>query len=44
MHQIGIWIILNEDPDICGLYPQEKQQHIEELIPFISVSIDLHLL
>jgi hypothetical protein len=37
-NKIGVRIILDEDPDISGLYPldKEKQQHLEESIPFIS--------
>jgi hypothetical protein len=37
-NRIGIRIILDEDPDITGLYPldKDKQQHIEESIPFSS--------
>ena len=39
-------MILDEDPDIAGLYPldKDKQQHIEESIPFISEPTDLYLL
>ena len=45
-NRIGIRIILDEDPDITGLYPldKDKQQHIEESIPFISEPTDLFLL
>ena len=41
-----IRIILDLDPDIAGLYPldEEKQQHIEESIAFISEPTDLYLL
>ena len=37
-NKIGVSIILDEDPDISGLYPldKEKQLHPEESIPFIS--------
>ena len=36
-NKIGVRIILDEDPDIIGLYPldKDKQQHLEEFIPFI---------
>jgi len=39
-------LILDEDPDITGLYPldKDKQPHIEESIPFISELTDLYLL
>jgi hypothetical protein len=45
-NKIGVRIILDEDPDISGLYPldKEKQQHLEESIPFIGVPTDLYLL
>ena len=40
-----IRIVLDLDPDIAGLYPldKEKQQHIEESIPFIDDPTDLYL-
>ena len=42
-NEIGIRIILDEDPDISGLCPldKEKQHHLEESIPFISEPTDL---
>ena len=45
-NRANIRIILDEDPDISGLYPldEKKQQHIEESIPFISEPTDLYLL
>ena len=41
-NKIGVRIILDEDPDISGLYllDKEKQQHLEESIPFISEPTD----
>jgi hypothetical protein len=45
-NRIGVRVILDEDPDIAGLYPldKDKQQHIEESIPFISEPTELYLL
>jgi hypothetical protein len=45
-NKIGVCIILDEDPDISGLYPLDngKQQHLEDSIPFISEPTDLCLL
>ena len=45
-NKIGIRIILDEDPDISGLYPldKDKQQRLEDSIPFISEPTDLFLL
>ena len=45
-NKIGVRIILDEDPDISGLYPldKEKQQYLEESIPFISEPTDFVLL
>ncbi len=45
-NKIGVRKILDEDPDISGLYPldKEKQQHVEESITFISEHTDLYLL
>ena len=45
-NQIKIRIILDEDPDISGLYPldKDKQQRIEDSIPFICEPADLFLL
>ena len=45
-NRIGVRLILDEDPDISGLYPldKDKQPHIEESIPFISEPTGLFLL
>ena len=45
-NKIGVRIILDEDPDISGLYPldKEKQQHLYESNPFISEPTGLYLL
>ena len=43
---IGIRVILDEDPDILGLYMLDKdgQQYIQDSIPFISEGSDLYLI
>jgi hypothetical protein len=43
---IGIRVILDEDPDILGLYMLDKdqQQHIQDSIPFISEGSNLLLI
>jgi hypothetical protein len=45
-NRVQIRIILDLDPDIAGLYPldEEKQQHFEESIAFITEPTDLYLL
>ena len=45
-NRANIRIILDEDPDISGLYPldEKKQPHIEESISFISEPTDLYLI
>ena len=45
-NKIGIRVILDEDPDISGLYMLDKdqQQHIQDSIPFISEDSDLYLI
>ena len=45
-NQIGIRIILDEDPDTSGLYPldKDKQQRLEDSTPFVSEPKDLFLL
>jgi hypothetical protein len=43
---IGIRVILDENPDIMGLYMLDKdgQQHIQDSITFISEDSDLYLI
>ena len=38
INKINIRVILNDDPDICGLYPlsKAKEQHYQESIVFMS--------
>ena len=45
-NKIGIRVILDEDPDISGLYmlDKDRQQHIQDSIPFISEDSDLYLI
>ena len=45
-NRANIRIILDEDPDISGLYPldEKKQPHIEESIAFIREPTDLYLI
>ena len=45
-NKIGIRVILDEDPDISGLYmlDRDREQHIEDSIPFISECSDLYLI
>ena len=46
INKINIRVILDDDPDICGLYPltKEKEQHYQESIEFISEHMDLFYL
>ena len=46
INKINIPVILDDDPDICGLYPlsKEKEQHHQESIEFISEHTDLFYL
>ena len=45
-NKINIRVILDDDPDICGLYPlsKEKEQHYQESIEFIIEHKDLFYL
>ena len=46
INKINIPVILDDDPDICVLYPlsKEKEQHHQESIEFISEHTDLFYL
>ncbi len=45
-NRAGIPAILDQDPNVAGLYPldKEKREHLEDSIPFISEPTDLYLL
>ena len=38
VNEINIRVILDDDPDICGLYPliKDKEQHYQDSIEFIG--------
>ena len=46
VNKINIRVILDDDPDICGLYPltKDKEQHYQDSIEFISEYTDLFYL
>ena len=46
INKINIRVILDDDPNICGLYPltKDKEQHYQDSIEFISEHTDLFYL